>query len=194
MRWISLRMATALGWRIEGALPDVPKMVVVAYPHTSNWDFALFLAAIAHQGVRVRFLAAEGLFVGPFGWFLRRSGGIPVDQDGSRDSVRDVVEAFTSSDRLILVIAPEGTRRRTGAWRSGFWRIADAADVPVVMVKVDADRKRVVFGPAAPIDGDPHRWMGLARSFYGDAEGLRPSEAGAVRLRGEILGETDEPG
>ena len=175
MRWVSLRVATALGWRFEGSLPDVPKMVVIAYPHTSNWDFGLFLAAIGHEGVRVRFLAADGLFVGPFAWFLHRSGGIPVDQETAGDSVRSVVDAFAAADRLIVVIAPEGRRRRTDAWHSGFWRIADAADVPVVMVKVDADRKRIVFGPAEKIDGDPHRWMDGAREFYGDAVGLRPS-------------------
>ena len=188
MRWLSLRVARLLGWRMEGALPDEPKMVVLGYPHTSNWDFFLFLAALEHFGLTVRFLGAKGLFVGPFGWFLRRSGGIAVDQSTAQALVATVLAEFEAADEMILVMAPEGTRRSSPHWRSGFWRIADAADVPVVPVALDAPSRRIELGPAARIDGDPHRWMEGARAFYDGIEGLVPGREGPVRLRDEIPG------
>lgn len=188
MRRFLYRVARSIGWRFSGSLPSDPKLVVIGYPHTSNADFFLFLAALGYADIDVRFLAAEGLFVGPFGWFLRSLGGIPIDQQQAQAAVGAAVEAFDAADAMILVLAPEGTRSAPSAWRSGFWRIADAADVPVVMVKVDAARRTVVFGPSHRIDGDPHRWMDEAREFYADASGLRSGRAGPVRLRTEIPG------
>lgn len=186
MRWLSMRVIRLLGWEFEGSLPGHPKMVVIGAPHTSNWDFFLFLAALAHEDVDVRFLAAEGLFVGPVGWFLRRIGGIAVDQQGSQEVVRTVAESFDEAEAMILAVAPEGTRSAASHWRSGFWRIADAAGVPVAMVSVDGATKRIIFGPAHRIEGDPHAWMDRARSFYDGVGGLRPENAGAVRLASEI--------
>lgn len=193
MAWICLRIARLLGWSFEGSLPSDSSMVVVAYPHTSNWDFPLFLAALSHFRVDVRFLAAAGLFVGPFGWFLRRIGGIPVDQAAPRAAVRAAVAEFDGTDRMILVVAPEGTRAAVPAWRSGFWRIADAADVPVVMGSIDGASRRLVLGPARRIAGDPHGWMDAARTFYGVASGIRSANAGPVRLATEIR-DDGEPG
>jgi 1-acyl-sn-glycerol-3-phosphate acyltransferase len=190
MAWICLRIARLLGWTFEGSLPPEPSMVIVAYPHTSNWDFPVFLAALAHFHLDVRFLAAQGLFVGPFGWFLRRIGGIPVDQRAPQAAVRAAVDEFDRADEMVLVVAPEGTRAAVSSWRSGFWRIADAADVPVVMGSLDGVERRLVLGPAMRIAGDPHGWMDAARVFYAGATGLRPSNAGPVRLATEI----PEPG
>lgn len=188
MRWISLRVLTALGWRFEGSFPDEPKMVVVAYPHTSNWDFFIFLAALAHHGISASFLAAQGLFIGPFGWFLRRSGGIAVDQSEARAVVADATSAFADADQMVLVLAPEGTRRAVPVWRSGFWRIADAADVPVVMAAVDYEQRRITIGPSERIAGDPIAWMQRARAFYASSSGLHPERSSPIRIREEIPG------
>lgn len=171
----------ALGWTIEGRLPDEPKAVIVAYPHTSNWDFFVFLAVIGHLRVKVRFLAHEGLFVGPFGWLLRRLGGIPV-RPGAGTAVDAAVAMFERSETMLLVLAPEGTRRG-GAWKPGFWRIAEAADVPVVMGFYDRATKRMGVGPARRIDGDPEAWMDGARRFYEGMRGHKPQNQGPVELR-----------
>ena len=169
------------GWVIEGSIPDEPKLVIIAYPHTSNWDFLVFLAIVRHFGLEVRFLAHEGLFVGPFAWLLRRWGAIPV-QRGVGSAVAKAVASFDRSDSMLLVLAPEGTRARGSAWKSGFWRIADAADVPVLMGFVDRDTKRMGFGPTLKVDGDAEGWMEQARVFYEDKRGLKPENRGPLEL------------
>ena len=186
MARICLRIARLFGWSFEGSLPTEASMVIVGYPHTSNWDFPVFLAALAHFRIDVRFLAASGLFVGPFGRFLRRIGGIAVDQGAPQAAVQAAVEEFGRTDRMILVVAPEGTRAAVPAWRSGFWRIADAVDVPVVMASLDGPSRRLVLGPAMRVDGDPHRWMDAARTFYEGVQGIRPANGGPVRLATEV--------
>jgi 1-acyl-sn-glycerol-3-phosphate acyltransferase len=168
------------GWTFEGAVPDEPKLVIVGYPHTSNWDLFALLAIIRHFDLHVSFLAHRGLFVGPLGWLLRRWGAIAV-QGGITSVVATVDEMFATSERLHLVIAPEGTRAG-GAWKSGFWRIADTADVPVAMGFIDGGTKRLGFGPSRRIDGDPAAWMDEARRFYEDKMGLKPDNRGPFEL------------
>jgi 1-acyl-sn-glycerol-3-phosphate acyltransferase len=159
--------------------------VVVGYPHTTNWDFLVFLAVARHFRLRVVFFAHRGLFVGPIGWALSAMGGIPVQGGESAGSVVDqAVDRFASAERMILAIAPEGTRAADTDWRSGFWRIADAAGVPVVMGFVDGRSKEMGFGPTEFVDGDPDRWMALAKAFYADKWGLRPDRRGRLRLSG----------
>jgi len=171
------------GWSFEGSMPDERKLVIVAYPHTSNWDFFALLAIIHHFDLRARFLAHAGLFIGPFAWMLRRWGAIPVK--GGLTSVVPTVDAlFADSDTLHLIVAPEGTRAGGSAWKSGFWRIADAADVPVLMGFIDRATKTMGFGPAMRIAGDPSAWMESARDFYGDKHGLKPQNRGPFELAG----------
>lgn len=179
---ISELWLSATGWTFVGEAPVEPKLVVAAYPHTSNWDFFVFLAVSSHFGVRLNFLAHEGLFRGPFGWLLMRWGGIPVQGKTSGTIVRSVVQSFDQADRLLLAIAPEGTRAGGTSWKSGFWRIAEAADVPVAMAFVDGQTKTTGFGPVARIDGDPDEWMETAADFYADKRGLKPRNRGAVEL------------
>jgi hypothetical protein len=181
MQWLSEQYFRLTGWTFVGSVPDEPKLVIIGYPHTSNWDFFVFLAAIHHFGLRVRFLAHQGLFIGPFGWLLRWWGAIPVLGDtGAR--LATLVDSFADADSMLLVLAPEGTRASGSRWRSGFWRIADAADVPVLMGFVDRETKRLGFGPALRVDGDPQRWMNAARVFYDDKRGLKPKNRGSLEL------------
>lgn len=125
----------------------------------------------------MRFLAKKSLFVGPLGWLLRRWGAIPVE-DGVGSPVATLVEAFDQADTLMVALAPEGTRAGGSAWRSGFWRIADAADVPVLTGLVDGETKRMGLGPAVKVDGDAEAWMEKARTFYEGKGGLKPQNRG----------------
>ena len=183
MGWMAERCFLLAGWQFVGSVPDVPKAVAVGYPHTTNWDFLVFLAVVHHFRLRVVFFAHRGLFVGPFGWILRRMGAIPVQGEASGPSVvADAVRRFAEADEMILAIAPEGTRAADARWHSGFWRIADGADVPVLMGFVDRPTKQLGLGPCLRIDGDPARWMDHARAFYEDKQGLRPERRGRLEL------------
>lgn len=182
MKWFSHKILLLFGWEFTGSVPDSRKMVVVGFPHTSNWDFFVYLAVMEHLHLRSRFLAKRGLFVGPVGWLLRRWGGIPVDRSGGATLIETAVASFMSEEEMVLVIAPEGTRGRTERWKSGFWRIAEAAGVPVVMAFVDGKTKTAGFGPAAMIDGDADQWIADAADFYAEFNGLKPHNRGPVAL------------
>ncbi len=174
-----------LGWQFIGVIPDVPKMVIVGAPHTSNWDFFIFLAALQHFDMKVKFLGKHTLFRWPFGWMFRKVGGIPVDRGTPGGIVSQVAEAFAAADRMILVVAPEGTRKAAPEWKSGFLQIAEAAAVPVVFAGVDGAAKTLTIGPPEPVGTDRHEFMDRARVFYSDKDGIHPSGKGPVRIKGE---------
>ena len=136
------------GWRIEGDLPDIPKYVIAGAPHSSNWDFVFFTGATAAQGVRPNFMGKHTLFKGAMRNFMFDMGGIPVDRTKRANYVEQVAEEFARRDRLALVIAAEGTRTSDGEWRSGFYHIARAANVPIVPAWVNPKERQLGFGPA----------------------------------------------
>src|SRR5437773_1813123 len=119
------------GWRVEGRFPDAAKAVVIAAPHTSNWDLPLMLAVAYVLGIRPAWLGKRELFRWPFGWLMRRLGGLPVDRGARQNLVQQAVDRFDAVDRLHLVIPPSGTRSRATYWRSGFYHIARGATAPL---------------------------------------------------------------
>jgi len=147
-----------LGWRVEGEVPDLPKLVIAVAPHTSNWDFVVGVAAMFALDLRLTFIGKHTLFVGPFGTFLRWIGGVPVDRSAPHGMVGDSVAAFARSESLVLAIAPEGTRKRVERFRTGFLRIARGAGVPVVMAALDYEARCVRFGgtfsPGEDVEAD----------------------------------------
>ena len=161
-----------LGWRVEGKLPDLPKYVLIGAPHTSNWDFLLFLAVIFHLRANVRFMGKAEIFRSPLGWFFRYCGGVPVDRKKSTGLVEQMVKASQESEQFILVIAPEGTRHHVTEWKSGFYHIAKGAGIPIVMGVVDGRRKTVrilqqVFHPTQDMEADLKAIKGVFEGFVG---------------------------
>lgn len=184
MRWLSYWYLKLRGWSFEGHVPSLPKMVIIGAPHTSNWDFVFFLGAIHHFDLDVSYLGKSELFRPPFGWIFEKLGGIPVDRTRPGGVVEQARQAFAAVKEMVLVIAPEGTRSAAGAWKSGFMKIAEAADVPVVLAAVDGPRKTVTIGPALPVEAG---FMDRVREFYATQRGLRPDKKTPVRLKDEPL-------
>lgn len=182
MRWLAHLVLRLLGWRFEGEVPPYPKFIAVGAPHTSNWDFVLFLAALHHFGLRARFLAKRGLFKWPFGYLFRALGGIPVGGPEPGGTVPDAVAEFDRSEEMALVVAPEGARRWVPHWRTGFLAIAEAAEVPIVLAGLDFPSRTVTVGPVIHYEGDPASVMAAARDFYEDKRGLHPDQEGSVVL------------
>lgn len=136
------------GWRFEGEIPDIPKLVIAVAPHTSNWDFVVGMFAMFALDLDLSFLAKHSLFRNPMAAaFFRWLGGIPVDRTASHGVVGDAVNAFDHADRRLLVIAPEGTRKRVERFKPGFLHIARGARVPVLFATLDYGRKVVRLGP-----------------------------------------------
>jgi len=182
VKWLSHRVLRARGWSFRGEIPDIPKMVIIGAPHTSNWDFILFLAALHHFEVRVHYLAKHTLFRWPFGYLFRALGGIAVDRSRPGGIVRQVKEVFDSEERMILVVAPEGTRKAAPKWKSGFIEIAEHTGVPVVLAGVDYSSRVLTLGPTVEVGPDRTAFMDRVRVFYSDKEGLHRDQKGPIRL------------
>ena len=164
------------GWRFEGQMPNVPRFVAIIAPHTSNLDFPIGLAAKWALGFDAHWWGKHTLFVPPLGWFMRANGGIPVNRRNSRNAVERTIQAFQSNEQFALALAPEGTRKKVSAWRSGFWHVAKGANVPICCVALDFRRKVVRLGPTTmPVEDDPTAGIARIRSYYADVNGRNPS-------------------
>ncbi len=159
------------------------KAVVVAAPHTSAWDWPFTLATAAVLGVEMNWVGKHTLFKNPvMGAFMRWVGGIPVDRSKTQDFVSKVAELLKSRDDLFLVVAPEGTRGRADRWKTGFYYMARAAEVPVVMGYLDYAKKTSGFGTLFYPTGDLHADMRHIRAFYANVTGKHPELASAISL------------
>lgn len=147
----ALRLA---GWTIVGTLPDRPRLLLIAAPHTSNWDSCLCLLAMFALDLRVNWLAKHSMFRFPAGAVFRWLGGIAVDRSAGSTATEMAVARFATGDPWVLALAPEGTRKRVSAWKTGFYRIAVVAGVPIVPVAIDyAERQIRIMGAVVPVAG-----------------------------------------
>ncbi len=180
-RWLGHTYLWLAGWRIEGEIPTERKFVVVAAPHTSNWDFPHMIAYSFATDQHISVLIKASFFVGPLGSLFRAFGGIPVDRTVVGGLVGSVAREFKERDELLLVIAPEGTRARGEYWKSGFYHVALEADVPIVLSYLDYGNKVVGYGPLFRPGGDGDEE--LLVSFYADKRGRYPDQETPPRLR-----------
>jgi 1-acyl-sn-glycerol-3-phosphate acyltransferase len=162
-----------VNFRIEGEVPDLPKFVVAVAPHTSNWDFVVGMATMFALDLRLSFIGKHTLFRWPFAGVLRWLGGIPVDRGASHGLVGEAVKAFASTDRRILAIAPEGTRKSGARFRSGFLHIARGANVPVVLASLDYGSRCVRFGPSFMPGEDVDAELARVEAFFARVVGRR---------------------
>jgi len=174
------------GWTSEGGRPLPEKYVLIAAPHTSNWDLAYLLAFAAIYDVRISWMGKHSLFRPPLGLIMRLFGGIPVRRDRANQLVQTLANLFDDYDELALVVPVEGTRAYTAHWKSGFYHIARTAEVPIVMSFLDYERKLGGFGPALLPSDDLRADMDEIRAFYADKKGRYPDLFGPVRLKEEM--------
>jgi 1-acyl-sn-glycerol-3-phosphate acyltransferase len=180
---VFLRLA---GWEPEGRRPAARRYVLIAAPHTSNWDLAYLLALSVVLDVKVSFMAKHTLFRGPLGWAMRRLGGIAIRRHQRENRVDQMARVLNESETLCLAVPAEGTRSYVPHWKSGFYHIARRARVPIVMGYLDYARKRGGFGPELIPTGDVREDMDEVRSFYADKIGKHPAHFGTVRLKEEM--------
>lgn len=164
------------GWRLEGDWPAHAKMVLVAAPHTSNWDGIYMLAASGYYRAPLQWMGKKSLTAGPFGGIVKWLGCVPIDRSSANDVVGQMRDAFGQADRLALVIPPEGTRSRTETWKTGFYHIAQQSNVPIVMTVLDFGTRTIrVSGEILP-SGDYDADLPLIQSHYADAVGKRAAK------------------
>jgi 1-acyl-sn-glycerol-3-phosphate acyltransferase len=171
---ISSLVLRLFGWRKSGELPDIPKYVLVAAPHTSNWDFPCVLAYAFAYRIKVFWMGKNTIFRRPFGGFFKWLGGIPIDRTKANNVVEQSVELFNTVGKMIMVISPEGTRTKVRRWKTGFYHIAHGANVPIVLGFLDFRHKNGGFGPMIMPTGNIAADMEKIRAFYTIIVGKRP--------------------
>ncbi|MFD1858956.1 acyl-phosphate glycerol 3-phosphate acyltransferase [Aeromicrobium camelliae] len=173
-------------WRYRSeSVPTEGAGILLGVPHTSNWDFVLMLAIAWREGLQLKFLGKKELFRGPMGPFMRALGGIEVDRANPAGLIDDLTARLASGERFHLVVTPEGTRGKADTWKSGFYRLARATDLPVTLGYVDRSTMTTGLGPTFHLSGDMSADMDRIRAFYAGKVGVRPAHTSVPRLAGE---------
>lgn len=182
LRWFANFFLKACGWETVGKVPDIDKAVFIAAPHTSNWDgFWLIFYKVAIN-VDVRFLGKHTIFWWPLGPILRFFGATPIDRRDPSNVVPQLIDTFDKSDRFLLALSPEGTRKWIPHWKTGFYRIAQAANVPIVLAFIDYEKKQMGIGPTLEPGLSLPDTLSAIRDFYAGRTGRRPELQGPVEF------------
>lgn len=170
-RFVCATYLQLAGWKVRGDWPALDKAVLVAAPHTSNWDGINMLATAGFYRVKLRWMGKKSLTQGPFGWLIKWLGCVPIDRSGANDVVRAMTEAFAAEPRMILAIPPEGTRSATREWKTGFYHIARAANVPLILSVLDYGTKTASLAAVVTPSGDYDADLRVIQNYYAAAAG-----------------------
>jgi 1-acyl-sn-glycerol-3-phosphate acyltransferase len=178
----ALKMLNAIGWQFHFKPLPGPYGIAVVYPHTSNWDFLVGLLAKWAVGLHFRWLAKDSLFRGPMGALMRYWGGVAIDRSAPRGAIQRLARTMRAADWFWLAITPEGTRSYRPHWKSGFYRIALAADVPVLLISLDYGKKVIDVTRTLAMTGDEAADMAAIVQAYEGVRALYPQNAAPIRL------------
>lgn len=170
------------GWNLVAELPPVQKYLLIGAHHTSSWDLPLALLMMAGLGLRLRWVGKDALFRGPQGWVMRSLGGIPVERGARKNFVSQIIDLYNERKDMVITIAPEGTRRSIDHWKTGFYHIAEGAQIPIAMGFLDYSRKTLGVGGYFYPTGDREADLNLLKKFYTEVIGKYPQEQGDVRF------------
>ncbi len=178
MSWISeFILCRLLGWKIINDFPrDIKKYIIIAGPHTSNWDFPLGVAVKFARKIDVNFIGKHTLFKPPYGFIFTALGGQPVDRTKSTNLVDQIIEVFNSQEEFIFALSPEGTRKKVSKWKTGFYHVAKGANVPIVMATLDFGRKQVLIDEPYYLTGDMKKDFLHFHDFFKDVKGKNPEQ------------------
>jgi 1-acyl-sn-glycerol-3-phosphate acyltransferase len=167
MKLLSILVFRLSGWKVKGSIPkEIKKSVMVAAPHTSNWDLLYARAAFYILGVPLRYTIKKELFFFPLGIFLRALGGIPIDRKKKGRMVDKIADLYKEHEHLCIIVTPEGTRSYANEWKRGFYHIAQEANVPIILGYLDYAKKHAGVGPILEPSGDYEKDLQFIKGFY----------------------------
>lgn len=175
-----LRMA---GWRPEGGTLEARKAVIIAAPHTSNWDFLYLITLCAVLHADIYWMGKDTLFRWPFGRITKWFGGIPIDRSRANNVAAQTIQTFNECDDLYIIIPAEGTREKVQYWKRGFYYIAHGAGIPIMLGFLDYGRKRGGFGKALIPTGDIQADMKIIREYYAPVQARHPENTAPPAVR-----------
>ena len=175
IRWISKKIYHFMGWRLQGRFPsELKKKILIVAPHTSKMDFLVGILVKFWLDIRVTFYAKEELFKGVVGWFLRSLGGTPVDRSKKNNLVARAIRDFKEKEIHGILLTPEGTRRRVDKWKSGFYHIAEIAQVPIIPIAFDFEHKKIIIFPTYFVKGEGETEIEEIRGLFKGIKGKVP--------------------
>jgi 1-acyl-sn-glycerol-3-phosphate acyltransferase len=177
VRWLALFFFKMTGWKAEGSSPGISRYVIIAAPHTSNWDFIYTLCLAFILRINPAIMMKDAYFLWPIGFFFRWLGALPIDRSKSNNVVARSIQAFQENTHLVMVVPPSGTRKKVLYWKTGFYHIANGAAVPIALGFLDYRRKIGGIGPMVNPTGVIEADMKIIRNFYADITGKYPQKA-----------------
>jgi 1-acyl-sn-glycerol-3-phosphate acyltransferase len=183
MRWFAQLLFRLSGWRTEGSVPQPLRFVIIAAPHTSNWDAVILVTAAYIFNLKLAWFIKDAAFVWPLGSIVRFFGGVPIDRSARRNVVAQAIDQFAARRHFVLAVPPEGTRKHSTHWKTGFYHIAHGARVPIVLGYIDYRRKVAALGPSFVPTGDIDADFEVFADFYASVTPKYPAYKGVVSPR-----------
>ena len=165
------------GWTIKGHVPDEERIVIIAAPHTSNWDFILAMLAIFGLNIKLRWLGKHSIFKPGFKKFFEWLGGIPVYRDNPSTLIENVVDIVKKEKSIVIAMTPEGTRKKVKRWKTGFLRIAKQTQSKILLISIDAPTKSIEIGKIFNPTGDSEEDLEFIQKYYSSFRGINPQKS-----------------
>ena len=175
-RWFGRAVLTVFGWNVVGTIPDVKRVLIIAAPHTSNWDFVFAMAAVLGLNLRIRWLGKHTLFKPGAVWVMRWLGGIPTNREQPEDIIQYVADLSNREEGVAIGLAPEGTRAKVSRWKTGFLRIAKLLDCPILLISLDFQGKHFIIGDLYQPTGDSEADLAAIKSYYSGFQAKYPDK------------------
>lgn len=183
MRGFSLFVLKMIGWELDDQSPQAHRYVLIAYPHTSNWDFVLGMLAKWAMNMPLNWVAKHSMFWGPLKPLFIAMGGVPLNREKSIGFIQKNIELFEKREEFVLGLMPEGTRSKTDRLKTGFYHIAYGAKVPLVLAYLDYKNKKIGVGKVMVISGDIDADFEIIKAFYQDKVGFKPDKASDLKIK-----------
>ena len=177
-QWIGRAVLKSMGWKVAGSIPNEKRILIVAAPHTSNWDFVIGMGALLGLNAKIRWIGKHTLFKPGISWFFRWLGGIPVNRKNPASLIEDVSNMIKKDRGLMIGVAPEGTRKKINRWKTGFLRIAKTTQSKILFISIDAPSKTIkiastLFTPTEEKEND----LEFVKSYFRNVKGMNPDQS-----------------
>ena len=176
-QWLGKAVLSSIGWQVTGNIPNEARLLIIAAPHTSNWDFILGISALFAINVNIKWLGKNSLFIHGIAWFFKWLGGIPVNRENPNLLIDYVVKTVEKEKGLIIGIAPEGSRKKVDRWKSGFLRIAKQTDAKILFLSIDAPSKKLKIGEIFEPSGDNEKDIKFVMNYFKQYKGINPDQS-----------------
>jgi len=176
-QWLGSSTLSVLGWQISGNIPNEERILIIAAPHTSNWDFLIAVATLFALNINMKWLGKKSLFIPGIAWFFKWLGGIPVDRKNPASLINHVVELVHKEKGLVIGVAPEGSRKKIDRWKSGFLRIAKQTKSKIVFISIDSPSKTLTIGEIFEPSGDNDKDINFIMNYFKNFKGINPDQS-----------------